>query len=565
MRKGAAARRPSKTRMTADESSFPTSAMNDKIGAGADMIVRRVLLALLLGSSANAGAVNSAASQEPTSGSESAEAVERGTPGWMVPSGSRPIVLRFEAGSADLGETIRGAIDAAAASYRRTGFAWLRFDDPPGALSRTRLDLREERVRNVLNYLGGRHRIRGVPLRRQRDQWVAAGWNEAEAGAGVALVGEARMAAMSGDDDDPIPPEPPVPEPVPEPAPIPPPPPPSQPTQPRESSPQVSPVGSPRQVAHARPRIIIGTAPTFATRVSATAAPVSEPPSVTSWLMPTGTLTLKALQALIAQCERLEGELTAECQGAVASGEGGFGAVPREARNEFMLLLDGCRTLRQGRSCAQGMAMEREFRALPRGRLDPQPLTMQEDVRTTFIARIVYDGDRTGGGRPGVPIGETRPSATGGSGQSTIVPFSGQMCFSLSADPADFLIRQIGEPCPQISEGGSRVKYDPQWEVTPLRAGTLELKLKTELFVGEEKKEFRHEPYPLKIEVKPKASPWDRIDAMLARATGTVNLATKLAVALGALFTAVAGWAIWTLFKKRRKRRKKAAADPPDA
>jgi hypothetical protein len=533
------------------------------------MIVRSVLLALLLGSSANAGAMISAASQEPEPSSISGAAIERGAPGWTVPLGRPAFVLGFRPGSADLDEAMLLSIDAAAASYRRTGFAWLRFGDPSDASGRTGPELREERARSVQNYLAVKHHIRSVPLLRQGGQWFAAGWNEAREGAGAALIGEARMAAMTVDDNDALP-EPPAPEPVPEPAPpAPPPPPVPEPMLPPQLPPEPPVAGEGILVTGARPRVLASAAPTLATPVSATVsatpAPAPEPPAVISWLTSTGTLTSKALQALIGHCVRLEGELTAECQGAAASGEGGFAAVPKDARDEFSLLLDGCRALRRGRSCAEGMAMEREFRALPRGRLDPQPLTMQEGVRTTFIARIIYEGDRTGGGRPGVPIGETRPSGTGGSSQSTVVPFSGKMCFSLSADAADFLIRQLGELCPEISEGGSRVKYDPQWEVTPLRAGTLELKLKTELFVGSEKKEFRHEPYPLRIEVKPKALLWDRIDAMLARATGTINLATKLATALGALFTAVAAWGIWTWFKKRKKRRRKAAADRPEA
>ena len=534
------------------------------------MVVRSVLLALLLGSSANAGAMNSAALQEPVLSSESAPEIEPGAPGWTVPSGRQPLILGFKPGSADLDEPMQRTIDAAAVSFRESGFAWLRFSDPSDASGRTRPELREERVRKVQNYLAVRHRIRSVPLRRQRDGWVATDWNEARDGAGVALIGKAQMAAMNGDADDnvsePAPeppvPEPPVPEPpVPEPPPTPPPPPSVPGPPPLDSSPEPPlATSSPAVVARVRPQLRTGLAPPPAASIVAGAAPAAEPPAVTSWLTPTGTLTSRALQALIGHCLGLEGELSAECQAAVAAGEGPFAAVPEEARSEFSLLLTGCRTLRQGRTCAEAVAREREFRALPRGRLDPQPLTMREGVKTTFIARIIYEGDRAGGGRPGVPIGETRPPGTGGSSQSTVVPFSGKMCFTLSADPADFLIRQIGEPCPEIAEGSSRVKYDPQWEVTPLRAGTLELKLKTELYVRSEKKEFRHEPYPLKIEVEAKDSAWDRVDSTLERATGTVGQATKLAAALGALFTAVAAWGIWAWLRKRRRRQ---PADPP--
>lgn len=514
------------------------------------MVVRSVLLALLLGSSANAGAMISAASQEPPANRVSAAGAEtrateiaRGAPGWPVPRGSRPFVLRFEPGSAMIDDAMARTIDGAIASYRRTGFAWLRFVDPSEASGRTRPDLWEMRALRVRDYLRKRG-IWSVPLRRQGRQFLAADRDDVDGGsvAGLALMGIGGKTGTLGNEDDdvaPVPPSPPPPSPVPPEPPVPPPP---MPPLPNGSG--------------GRPGPRVGAAPPSATL--AQTAPPAEPPAVTGWLTPTGTLTSRALQALIGNCLRLEGELTAECQGAVAAGEGGFAAVPQDARSEFSLLLTGCRTLRQGRSCAEAVAREREFRALPRGRLDPQPLKMREDVKTTFIARIIYEGDRTGGGRPGVAIGETRPPGTGGSGQSTVVPFSGRMCFTLSADAKDFLIRQIGEPCPEINEAGSRVKYDPQWEVTPLRAGKLELKLKTELYVNDEKKEFRHEPYPLIIDVAPKPSLWDKLDSTIKRATGTVNLAVGLVEAIGALIAAVAGLGIWAWFRKRKRKRRKA-------
>jgi hypothetical protein len=282
---------------------------------------------------------------------------------------------------------------------------------------------------------------------------------------------------------------------------------------------------------------------------------------VTGWLTARGTLTAGALQAMMAACRRLEDPLTADCEAAVASGQGEFAKAPSDARAEFSLLLDGCRSMPPGRTCEQAMMLEREFRALKRGRLDPQPLKMQEGVKTTFVARIIDTGDPTGGGRPGAPIGPAGPAGSGGRDAVIMMPISGQICFSLTADPKDFLIRQIGERCPKISESGSPVKYDPQWEVTPLRAGTLDLKLRTELYVNDVRRDYPHQPYPLKIEVAAKPGLWDRIDATLARATGTVNLATKLATAIGALFTAVAAWGIWALFKKRRRKRRSAKAE----
>jgi hypothetical protein len=508
------------------------------------VVVRSVLLALLLGSSANAGAMISAASQEPPTNSMSAAGVESraaeiepGWPGWPVPHGSRPFVLHFEPGSAEPDEAIARTVDSAIASYRETGFAWLRFDDPAGASELTRPELSRRRAATVRDYLEAQG-IWSVPLRQQGGEWLAASWDDETDGGsvdGLALMGLGTM--MGGSEDSlPVPPPPPVPVPPP-PMPVPPP---------------------PDRAGHASQRPAMPAVLRVGTPAPSQGAPPQDLAAVGVWLTATGTLTSKALQSLVAACLRREGELTADCQAAVTAGAGEFAVVPEDARAEFSLLLTGCRTLREGRSCAEAVAMEREFRALPRGRLDPQPLAMQEGVKTTFIARIVYEGDRTGGGRPGVPIGETRPAGTGGSSQSTVVPFSGQMCFTLSADAKDFLIRQITEHCPEISEGSSRVKYDPQWEVTPLRSGKLELKLKTELFVADEKKEFRHEPYPLIIDVAPKPSLWDKLDATIKRATGTTNLAVDLVKAIGALITAIAGLGIWAWFRKRRRKRREA-------
>ena len=275
-----------------------------------------------------------------------------------------------------------------------------------------------------------------------------------------------------------------------------------------------------------------------------------------TWLTPTGTLTAAALAAMKDECVRLEGELSAECQSAAVAGEGGFVVAPKNARDEFSFLLDSCRGAGPGESCSEIIGLEREFRALPRGRLDPQPRAMEEEVRTLFTAFIVRDGDARRSGGAGLPIGgESGEDKTTGGASGIVIPYSRRMCFGLTADAKDFRIEPVGKPCMDILAGGGRVKFNPQWNVTPLRAGTLELRLITELFVNNEKREFRHEPYPLPIEVKPKPSLWDRIDNAIRRATATVNLAVGLAEALGTLFTIIAGWAIWSWFRKRRRRR----------
>lgn len=514
------------------------------------MVARSTLLMLLLGGSATLGWTVPAASQESTANSV-AEAPGRGEPGWAVPAGVEPFVLRFTRGGADMDEALARTIDSAIASYRETGFAWIRFDDPSEASGRRRPDLWEQRTRRVQAYLR-MNEIWSVPLRRQGGRWLATDRFsvDGESVAGLALMGVEVLAQSNGEDDfPPVPPEPPPPSPVP-PMPTPPPPPP----------PPTAAQGVPRDgiivrsVGPPRP-------PELATTAPAPTAPAGDLAAVTGWLTATGTLTARALQGMIGACVRLDGELTADCEAAVDGAHGEFAAAPKDARAEFSLLLGGCRSMPPGRTCAEAMMLEREFRALKRGRLDPQPLKMQEGVKTLFVARIVDTGDPTGGGRPGAPIGPAGPAGSGGGDAVIMMPISGQICFSLTADPKDFLIRQIGERCPKINDSGSPVKYDPQWEVTPLRAGTLDLRLRTELYVNKERRDYPHQPYPLRIEVAGKPGLWDRIDATLARATGTVNLATKLATALGALFTAVAAWRIWAFFKKRRRKRRSGKAE----
>jgi hypothetical protein len=501
------------------------------------MVRGSALIALLLGSAASWALPNSLASPgaEPNAGvSPVAGAAEPDASAWPVPRDHKPFLLRFEAGEAEITAEIARTLDEAVESYWVTGKAWVRFADPAGPSGAAPPALAQRRAEAVRTYLDERQ-VWSLPLRQQGGDWFVMDWDDT---AGTAIAGLALMGPTAAPVPPPPPPPPPPPLPLPPPPPVPP----------------------PRADGHADPGRVRIVPPR-----QVGAAPAAPPPAralaaVRTWLTPNATLTSSALAAMEDACIRQEGELTAECQAPVAAGDGEFAAAPEDARAEFSLLLTSCRTLRRGRTCAETVALEREFRALPRGRLDPQPLKMREDVKTTFIARILYD-ERSGGGRAGVPIGEAGAQAGGTGGTATVIPYSGQMCFSLTADPADFLIHQIGERCPEINEGGGRVKYDPQWEVTPLRAGKLELKLATELYVNKEKKEYRHEPYPLLIDVAPKPSLWDRIDATIKRATGTVNLAVGLAEALGALFAAIGAWGIWTLLKKRR--RKEAAAPPP--
>ena len=80
----------------------------------------------------------------------------------------------------------------------------------------------------------------------------------------------------------------------------------------------------------------------------------------------------------------------------------------------------------------------------------------------------------------------------------------------------------------------------------PLSGDDLELHLTIEHYVGREKRNYPQEPWPIVVDVIPKPGFWERLDAFLEHATGTANLATGLAKALGALFAAIAGWAVWS-------------------
>jgi len=293
---------------------------------------------------------------------------------------------------------------------------------------------------------------------------------------------------------------------------------------------------------------------TAAPAAADTGIPVPNSTLPRNWMTPTGTITRRAMDAMIGECIRLEGEVSADCQSAVSAGGGVFGAAPEAARVEFSFLLRSCLGRVEGEDCAQIVALDRDFRELPRGQLDPQPRTMVEGTRTLFTAFIRDALSQEQAGQPGFPIGEGPQAEEAASNRPrpTVVPFSRRMCFRLEAGEGDFRIVPVGDSCMSILPGGGRVRYNPQWYVTPLRAGTLELRLATDLYVDGVMREFRHEPYPLPIAVTPKTPLWDKIDNFIRRATATINLTAGLAEALGALFAAIAGWVIWSWFKKRK-------------
>ncbi len=285
--------------------------------------------------------------------------------------------------------------------------------------------------------------------------------------------------------------------------------------------------------------------------------------TVGAWHSANGALTRAALNSIIKECNANWGGVGSECGAAARQGAGAFRTVPESARAEFAFLAeDSCPPDRAQSACLDRIELNRVLRSLPRGRLEPKPLQMKEGVRTRFTAFIVDRGHMQG--LPGVPtdIGIQRdPASPGVQKQVSLIPISARMCFRLTADDATKVqIDPVSQPdvvvergriCMDVAEGGGGLKFDPSWDVTPKTGDDLRLYLDTDHIVGSESRNFPHEPRPLIIDVIPKPSLWDRIDAFFKRAKETVDLATGLALAIGAFFAAIAGWAVWSWFRKK--------------
>jgi len=305
------------------------------------------------------------------------------------------------------------------------------------------------------------------------------------------------------------------------------------------------------------------------TRFAATAAIGDEAlestlAAVHPWYSRNGTLTRRALDAIVNECAASGDGLTSDCRDAVNEGDGNFQLVPADARREFVKLFDdSCPANVLPEACFRKMRSLRLFRALARARLDPQPLTMNEGVRTRFTARLRDSGMVQGvpGARTDLGI-ERDSSAPGGQRTVEVIPYSEHMCFRLTAeDPNKARIEPVpaqgasivgDKLCMDMNEGGAEIKYEPSWFVTPLSGNDLNLLLDAEYDVEGVKRLFQFQPRPIKVDVIPKPGFWDRLDAFLERATGTANLATGLAKAIGTLIAVVAAWGIWGWFKRKR-------------
>lgn len=441
-------------------------------------------------------------------------------------AGQRAFFLEFEPGSDDIGAEMAQTIEQAARLYKETGAVVVALSDDgtagrpvlrraawqsgPGTL----LDRRVEAAR--LGLLAWRVWSRPV-VRAADDSWRE--WSPGEAGPVYLLLG-----------------------PRPEPPPVPP--------------SMTGDAGSnPRGDRSPRPLQSVEIISRTASAVVDNEALLEAHAGQAEWLFENRTLLSGALERLLSECRRQRGRVTAECAAAARSGRGGFAGVPAGAIDEFIFLLRRCAGIRDERECVGEMRLELEYRALNRGRLDPGPLAMAQGEPTLFTAKIRYD--ETIQGRPGVQIGEEGRPGSGVSPQTpsgTIIPYTHEMCFTLKAEQEGaFAIERVTPECMKARPGG-RILFDPQWRVTPKRSGRLGLVLVTELVVNGQKRDYPHDPTPLFVEVAPSADWLDRLDRTLDRVTGTVNRATVLAKAIGALIAAVGAWGIWSLFRRRRRR-----------
>ena len=279
--------------------------------------------------------------------------------------------------------------------------------------------------------------------------------------------------------------------------------------------------------------------------------------AVEVWQSTHGSLTRRALAAILDECAANWDGATPDCQAAVRAGSGNFSVVPSSARGEFAFLYqESCPPELSEAACVQGIAANNVFRSLPRGRLDPTPLKMNEGKRTLFTLYIRDSGAVQGLAAQRTDIGtETDPANPGTTRRVTVIPYTSRMCFTLAAKDSKARIEpeqrpnvriEQGRVCMNVAQGGGSIKYDPRWWVTPLSGDKLRLYLEAEHIVGGERRPFPTEPQPILISVIPKPGAWDKLDSNIRRATGTVNLAIGLADALKTLFAIIAAWGIWS-------------------
>ncbi|HEY0411680.1 MAG TPA: hypothetical protein VGD66_00885 [Allosphingosinicella sp.] len=292
--------------------------------------------------------------------------------------------------------------------------------------------------------------------------------------------------------------------------------------------------------------------------------------TVTDWLAD-GKLEKRALEALIGECVRLQSALTGECANAVGSGDGQFGIVPKEARTEFKTLLAECPS--RG-PCDEGLNVAWQYRRMPFGELDPQPLRMTDGEETLFTAFIrdvkeaAEEAAQGGGG-----------NATDGGprqGGKVLLRYAQRMCFLLTARPRDFRIKpdipetrpagftleRDGAMCLDSNVAAGAEKYQPSWWVTPLRAGDLTpagdgrrlgLLFLTKVVIDGRAYPRKYHDYPLYVDINPKGARWL---LWLRERTQLVTEATALAKAVGLFIAAVGGWGIWKLLSGARRRRR---------
>lgn len=258
-----------------------------------------------------------------------------------------------------------------------------------------------------------------------------------------------------------------------------------------------------------------------------------------------GTLTAESLEAVLGTCEALTIG-PQQCRAQIASRRQPFQVLSEAVAREASLLLSQCGESADLIDCSSRVEDERYIRAQEIGEANADMLKMRQweekvwsvtirrtDARVTPGSRTVADPNAKS--EPGKPA----PSFERG------IPFSPVTCFELVDDQTAF---QIDEPrdCPEYQRGST--PYIAKWRVKPLKEGHWPLSVKA-VYIrdGRTIRSDLVPTSPFVIEVEHWSIWWrDELGRWKA-----------LALAIGGLMTAIAGWGLWKWISGKRP------AEPP--
>lgn len=266
-----------------------------------------------------------------------------------------------------------------------------------------------------------------------------------------------------------------------------------------------------------------------------------------AWQTRQGTLTPRALEALLAACRDLSLH-PRDCAAEIGEGGPPFSSIPAPAREEADLLLQACDRADKMERCRQEIENLRFVRDLPIGRVAPKPLRMKENLAVTFTAFVERTSQRVTPGQDGirVPRGEdTGEDADVGPAQ-TYTQYTRDTCFELEAGK-DFKVEGENPQCPPFLRSGRHV-FAPEWTVTPL-AGEARRELRLTRILkrnGGVIEETPQHPYPIYIDVELEPPLHEKIITFLTAWTGVAEAARLFILAAEAVVAALMGF---TLFK----------------